>query len=38
MQLTVAEVGELDANFEMAYERSQYIFFKEDGTEADRGK
>ncbi|XP_065177503.1 uncharacterized protein LOC135808264 [Sycon ciliatum] len=38
VQLTVAEVGELDANFEMAYERSQYIFFKEDGTEADRGK
>ena len=36
--LKVDEVGPLDANIGMAYERSHYTFYKKDGSVFNHGK
>ena len=38
VELKIDEVGPLDANTGIAYERSHYTFYKKDGTVFNHGK
>ena len=38
LKITVLEIGAFHADSDMAYERTEFEFFKEDGTTFQQGK